>query len=68
LPPRPIREYDRGLDLAFRDRPVSLEEQSLLFGIHLAETVMFIKADRPGRISPGPDENWRLRQLPQVSE
>lgn len=63
-----FRQHYGNLDLPLRDGPVNRQEPILLFRFDLPEPVLLVKPDRPGRGSPGANQDRSLDLLEQVVE
>src|SRR2546422_9066471 len=63
-----LGQHDGRLDLAVRDRPVSLQQQPLALGRDLLEAVTAIEVDRPSGGGPGADEHPALGRAREMLE
>src|ERR1700679_3587884 len=56
-PPVGVCQNDRCFYLSFRDVPVFLEQPILVFARNHPKAVLFIEADRPTSVGPGPNQH-----------
>src|SRR5207244_11407574 len=64
--PRWISHDHRRFHLAVRHVPVPHEMPFFLLRINNVESVLFIEANCPYRIGPGPDQHWPMSLFPQM--